>query len=267
MANKFYAVRKGAHPGIYATWAECEAQVHGISGAEYKAFKSEPEARDWLGEGYTQTPSPYPASASKPEASTYSADRTGDLQPGKAREGDVEAPPAPSAQARAPLPESSLPDAPGTDLRQQLTEKSAAFLAHLQEHGFSAYAASGGSQHHERIGIEGVGWVDLYHTRKKPFNLIPGRFEDPSLRDSVVSLWRAFHLGGAWQDKEPVRSSWDTVDHYYRLLRPYATLRFDFVTLARALYNAAPEAPDPDVVRYDFAQIENAYRRLRPQIS
>lgn len=27
---KFYAVRKGAVPGIYRTWAECEANVKGF---------------------------------------------------------------------------------------------------------------------------------------------------------------------------------------------------------------------------------------------
>ena len=127
------------------------------------------------------------------------------------------------------------------------------------------YAASGGSQYHERIGVEGGGWVDLYHTRKKPFNLIAGRFEDPALRDRLVGLWRAFHLGGAGEDEAPETSPWDAVDYYYGLLRPYAALRFDFVALARALRNASPEAPDPDAVRYDFGQIETAYRQLRPE--
>jgi len=36
--KKFYVVWKGRKPGIYASWAECEAQVKGFAGAEYKSF-------------------------------------------------------------------------------------------------------------------------------------------------------------------------------------------------------------------------------------
>lgn len=49
MANKYYAVRKGKTPGIYKAWDECKAQVDGFSGAEYKSFKTEQEARDYIG--------------------------------------------------------------------------------------------------------------------------------------------------------------------------------------------------------------------------
>lgn len=49
MANKYYAVKKGKTPGIYNSWNECKLQVEGFSGAEYKSFKSEKEARDYIG--------------------------------------------------------------------------------------------------------------------------------------------------------------------------------------------------------------------------
>lgn len=45
---KFYVVWKGKAPGIYRTWAECEAQVKGFPEAKYKSFQSEGEARDAL---------------------------------------------------------------------------------------------------------------------------------------------------------------------------------------------------------------------------
>lgn len=45
MPNKYYAVRTGRNPGIYDTWDECKKQVDGFSGAEYKSFKSEDEAK------------------------------------------------------------------------------------------------------------------------------------------------------------------------------------------------------------------------------
>jgi ribonuclease HI len=41
---KYYVVWKGRQTGIFSTWAECQAQVQGYSGAEYKAFNSRAEA-------------------------------------------------------------------------------------------------------------------------------------------------------------------------------------------------------------------------------
>jgi len=36
--KKFYVVWKGHKPGVFETWAECQKQVSGFSGAEYKSF-------------------------------------------------------------------------------------------------------------------------------------------------------------------------------------------------------------------------------------
>jgi len=36
--NKFYVVWKGAKPGVYFSWAECQAQVAGFPGALFKGF-------------------------------------------------------------------------------------------------------------------------------------------------------------------------------------------------------------------------------------
>lgn len=44
MAKKYYAVRQGKVPGVYGTWEECKAQVHGYSGAVYKSFPTAEEA-------------------------------------------------------------------------------------------------------------------------------------------------------------------------------------------------------------------------------
>ncbi len=49
MAGKYYAVRKGLTPGIYRTWDECKAMVHGVAGAEYKSFPSLTEAENYMG--------------------------------------------------------------------------------------------------------------------------------------------------------------------------------------------------------------------------
>ena len=44
----YYAVKKGIEPGVYTTWEECNKQIDGFSGSEYKKFKTEDEATDYL---------------------------------------------------------------------------------------------------------------------------------------------------------------------------------------------------------------------------
>ena len=45
---KYYGVKQGHQPGVYASWADCEAQVKGYKGAQYKSFKSEEEAKIYV---------------------------------------------------------------------------------------------------------------------------------------------------------------------------------------------------------------------------
>lgn len=49
-SSKYYAVKKGQTPGIYRTWDACKAQVHGVTGATYKSFKTESEAIEYMGD-------------------------------------------------------------------------------------------------------------------------------------------------------------------------------------------------------------------------
>ncbi|MBR4738839.1 MAG: ribonuclease H family protein [Bacteroidales bacterium] len=42
--QKYYVVWQGRKPGIYASWDECKAQVHGVEGAQYKSFDTLQEA-------------------------------------------------------------------------------------------------------------------------------------------------------------------------------------------------------------------------------
>lgn len=51
MAQKYYAVRKGHHPGIYRTWPETQQQVSGFPGAQYKSFPTEAAARAFMQTG------------------------------------------------------------------------------------------------------------------------------------------------------------------------------------------------------------------------
>ncbi len=50
--RKFYVVWEGRRPGIYHTWAACEAQVKGISKARFKAFERAAEAEAAFKAGY-----------------------------------------------------------------------------------------------------------------------------------------------------------------------------------------------------------------------
>lgn len=52
-SKKFYVVWKGRQPGVYASWAECEAQVKGFPDAEYKAFPNRAEAETAYAASYT----------------------------------------------------------------------------------------------------------------------------------------------------------------------------------------------------------------------
>ena len=43
--QKYYVVWQGKKPGIYTDWDSCKEQVHGVIGAQYKAFDSLAEAQ------------------------------------------------------------------------------------------------------------------------------------------------------------------------------------------------------------------------------
>ena len=49
--TKFYTVWKGLTPGVYSTWVECEAQVKGVKGAQFKSFDSKEAAEQALADG------------------------------------------------------------------------------------------------------------------------------------------------------------------------------------------------------------------------
>lgn len=61
MANKpkFYVVWKGATPGIYKTWADCQAQIKGYPDAKYKSYGTLPEAQQAYGSQAPRSYTPY----------------------------------------------------------------------------------------------------------------------------------------------------------------------------------------------------------------
>lgn len=77
--KKFYVVWVGRAPGVYDSWAECEAQVKGFSGAKFKSFPSKGEADRQFAGGGGASVSPTKkkqSSANKPESIHYTSQIT-----------------------------------------------------------------------------------------------------------------------------------------------------------------------------------------------
>lgn len=51
MGKQYYAVRKGRNPGIYRNWDDAKEQIRGFSGAIFKGFATEAEAKQFLNGG------------------------------------------------------------------------------------------------------------------------------------------------------------------------------------------------------------------------
>lgn len=52
--KKIYAVRQGRKVGLFYSWSECEQQIKGYSGAQYKSFTDINEAKNYLGQDKSQ---------------------------------------------------------------------------------------------------------------------------------------------------------------------------------------------------------------------
>ena len=83
MAKKnFYAVKRGRLTGLFSTWDECKQQVDGFSGAVFKGFPTEEEARAWLSDvPETVPPLSNDAKTTKPTPHTDSPTAAEDESP------------------------------------------------------------------------------------------------------------------------------------------------------------------------------------------
>lgn len=64
--QRYYVVWNGATPGIYHTWAECQAQINGVKQALYKSFDTLAEAE----RAYSSSPQMYIGKGSKEDSAT-----------------------------------------------------------------------------------------------------------------------------------------------------------------------------------------------------
>lgn len=82
--NTAYVVWKGRTPGVYGSWPEAQAQVHGFQGARFKGYRSRTAADDAWARGFD----------------AYEERRVGRWAPGKAPQ--PPATPEPLPKARGP---------------------------------------------------------------------------------------------------------------------------------------------------------------------
>ena len=52
--QKYYVVWQGNAPGIYDSWADCQKQVTGVAGAQYKSFDSLSAAQSAFNRPYAE---------------------------------------------------------------------------------------------------------------------------------------------------------------------------------------------------------------------
>ncbi len=65
--KKYYVVWKGRKPGIFTSWAECETQVKGFTGARFKSFPTKEEAEAAFIGGKSPSDSNIKSKTVKPE--------------------------------------------------------------------------------------------------------------------------------------------------------------------------------------------------------
>ncbi len=88
-SQKYYVVWRGRQAGVFPSWAECEKQVKGFEGAEFKAFGTRPEAeRAFSGsytdfEGRASSQGKWRTAAVKPLVPSICADAACDGSPGR----------------------------------------------------------------------------------------------------------------------------------------------------------------------------------------
>lgn len=88
-SQKYYAVWRGRQRGVFGSWGECETQIKGYAGAEYKAFNSREDALRALEspyqdfEGKSPTLGQWRRATLKPVLPSVCADAACDGSPGR----------------------------------------------------------------------------------------------------------------------------------------------------------------------------------------
>lgn len=76
---KYYAVRSGRNIGVYTSWSDCESQVKGYRGNQYKSFNSQAEALAYANGGSGGT-----TSSTTTSSNSYSSSKRSNSKPSSA---------------------------------------------------------------------------------------------------------------------------------------------------------------------------------------
>lgn len=233
MASKYYAVKVGHTPGIYESWADCEAQTSGFSGAVYKSFKTEEEAKAWLDSSNDPETAPIFGETSTGSTKTEILDNSHEV--------DV--------TSRATRLSSDL-----DNFRNQIAQD---FCLYLTGSVFEVAEVETDHIDYTRINFSPNGYADLYLTTKHMHPLLK-RFW-PKLtneqKKELKRLWRKFVVSRLECDTQGQDIS-IALDRMVEKYRPFAHLNFDFIHLAKAIIDATDCEIKPEDIRFDLNRIE-----------
>jgi hypothetical protein len=245
MAKKYYAVKIGHKPGIFESWAECEAQTKGFGGAIFQSFKSLEQAEIWLNESSNQLkPEPYgelgAASGSINKVQTT-------LTSTSAFESEVD---------KAILPNEELKI---DTQRYQIANNFSAFLTgtEFEVSMMKAYP------YFTRLKFLHVGHADLYMTAKKmyPSFRTSGSMLNPEQKKKIKRLWREFSVREL-PLSVPEENRENQIKDLLERFRPFSGLKFDFIHLAKAVIADGESDINVNDIRYNFNRIEELFKEV-----
>lgn len=110
--------------------------------------------------------------------------------------------------------------------------------------------------------------VDIYNTKKKRLSPTWHDFPNEELKERAKALWEELiHPENTVVVSTSSRASFDHVDYYFNILKPFRDFEFDFINLAEVLQQALKAAGkgdiDVDEIRYDFTKLERKREELK----
>jgi hypothetical protein len=246
MAKKYYAVKVGHKPGIFESWAECEAQTKGYSGAVFRGFTTKEEADNW-----------YHESTNSLKQDSYGDEESGSGNLIKANVIST----SPNIDETTPAPKLLPSDDSEIDTRRNMIATN--FHDYLKKAEFGETQIKKHPPNFTRLQIID-GNADIYMTQKKPFPRLEtaGSNLNSERKKDLKRLWRDFSLS-----KLPKRTSFksnrELIENLLDKLRPYRELKFDFIHLAEAIIELLDEDINVNELRFDFNKIEELSKQLK----
>ncbi len=146
----------------------------------------------------------------------------------------------------------------------QLDHLAASFIDFLKKQGIDAEVKRQQSVPYQHVQIkvacqgEAYGHFNIYQTGATPPHPKFHELKTEESRALFRTLWGQF--------TSPAPNNMEEIEYYYRILKPYRNLRFDFGPLAEAIDRAwrsrVGEGFDANASRFDFESLERAREQL-----